>query len=60
MKHVVILLGLALAAVVGGCGPKEKYCPQNGGPCFPPDQTPQDGAVDGDGGDGAVDAATTH
>lgn len=69
MKRVAIVvsLGLALAAGAAGCGPKNKYCPETGGPCFPPDDTPNDGAVDGDGPEGgdavsgdAADAGAAH
>jgi len=45
---VALFLGLTVAAVAPGCGPKNKYCPETGGPCFPPDNTPKDGASDGD------------
>jgi hypothetical protein len=50
---VVLLLGLSVAAAAPGCGPKNKYCPENMGPCYPPDNTPKDGAADGQS-DGAA------
>ncbi|MEA2700079.1 MAG: hypothetical protein QOI66_4350 [Myxococcales bacterium] len=53
---VVFILGLTVAAATPGCGPKNKYCPENMGPCYPPDNTPKDAASDSDGTqDGAGD-----
>jgi hypothetical protein len=54
---VVFLLGLTVAAAMPGCGPKNKYCPENMGPCYPPDNTPKDGASDSDGADGSGDGS---
>jgi hypothetical protein len=51
---ILLVLSLAVSAAAVGCGPKNKYCPETGGPCFPPDETP-DG---GDDADGAVDGET--
>ncbi|HXI57445.1 MAG TPA: hypothetical protein VNO55_15370 [Polyangia bacterium] len=58
---VVFLLGLSVAAAAPGCGPKNKYCPENMGPCYPPDNTPKDGGSDGqsDGADSADGGADT-
>jgi hypothetical protein len=58
MKFLVIVLGLTAAlamAAIGACGPKQKYCPELGGPCFDNDAGPAQTGTGGDtGSDGSV------
>jgi hypothetical protein len=49
-----LFLSVALAAATVGCGPKNKYCPETGGPCYPRDDSPDAG----DDADGATDGET--
>jgi hypothetical protein len=61
MKFVVIVCALAAAvamAAVSACGPKQKYCPELGGPCFDNDAGSGQTGGDSGGGDSVIITGT--